>query len=462
MDEFKKLVEECKSLYETNKNASLKLYREKIFPQVKTIVETKAKKDRLIGKYSSLILTVGLTPEPLILTITALKPTKVYFLYTEKSEKFINQIVNECNLSPTQVKRDKVEKADASDVYEKIRKRWQDWKNQGGMAIDMTGGTKSMVTGCSVAAALLNIHLLYVDSVFGWLPRISKPGTEHIVLLSNPLDIFGDLEEEKAIDLFNSYDWPAAIGIIGRLISQVTDPRKFEVEKILCEAYGAWDRFEFEKALQSLKFGLSEIKRYRIKSDKIRQIQNHQEILEMLSKNQKKSFFLLLKDNLFAKTLMVDVYSNAERRASQGCYDDAIIRLYRVLELISQYRLAKYDINTSEVKVSDETTIQKFETLSERVYGTKRGLADKIALMDSWILLYAKGDVLLQGCSEQDLNTFKDALLPRNKLLIEHINSPGKKTEYKKFKKFVTSWLKKIVGDLETRMDKHKFLSLPL
>lgn len=464
-DSLETLIGTCERLnQEESIEEAKKYYENEVFPKVKELVRRQGQKDGLVGHYDNLMLTVGFSPEPLILTITALQPKRIFFLFTEKSEGFIDKVVEGCGLRFSQIERALIERADASDVYEKVKAQWEVWRNRGRVAIDMTGGTKPMVSGCGIAAALLGIDVLYVDSQFGWILGKSKPGTERIVRLSNPFDVFGEFEEKQGIELFNSHNYPVAAALLNRLCSKVSDPRRFEVEYILARGYGAWDSFQYKEAFERLSDVQKRLKRYRIFSSKISQLEKHIDVLKMLKRNGTRSHFELLKDKNFSETLMIDMFWNAERRAYQGRYDDGIVRLYRLLELISQARLAvKYNINTNDAEVSSQRVREDFTRLAEALYGYAKNLPKKIGLMDGWLLLFTMKDKVIGPLHNlPDLKKFMDKLLPRNELMIEHMNHPGKSVKYKEFRRSVLPWIKATVADFDARLKDQRFIDLPL
>jgi len=460
MADLSEFIKECEELEKKNKEEALKFYEDIIFPLVKQHVKEQVEADGLARKYQNLILTTGLSPEPLILSITAIQPKQILFLCTKESEKeYLDKIVKECALKASQWDKAVIERTDASDVYGAIRNQWKKWRENKKTAIDITGGTKPMVAGSGIAAAILWLDLIYVVSESMWILRKSKPGTERIIVLSNPFDVFGDMEEKKGVELFNSHNYSICLEVFNQLREKVSDPRRFEIIAILAEAYGAWDRFDYSKALTTLKSALGKIQQYRIESNHIYKIKKHIEILNILEKNQNESLFNLLKDKNFAENIMIDILCNADRRNRQGRYDDGIIRLYRVLELISQHRLALKGIDVSKVTIEDKKVHKDFEELCKYLYGAPKGIPEKIALMDGWILLKVMNDEMVR---EVDLKKFMEKLTPRNELLIEHKNTPGKNKQFKDFREFVLSWIKKMVIDSDEKINSHKFIQLPL
>ena len=206
MTKLEHLIKECETLEKENRQEAERYYQERIFPRVKEIVKERAVEDK-IGNYKGLILTTGFSPEPLIITITALAPEKVFFLYTKDSERYLNRIVEESSLLPAQIDRAVIGRSDGLDVYEKVKDKWAEWSFDR-IAIDITGGTKAMVGGLVAVAGvyLKNVDLLYMEAKFGWILSKPYPGRERIVRLSNPFDVFGDLEKNEGTELFKSFN----------------------------------------------------------------------------------------------------------------------------------------------------------------------------------------------------------------------------------------------------------------
>lgn len=456
MTELKDIIKECEALEKRNRQDAERYYQEKIFPRVKEIVKERAVEDE-IGNYRGLILTTGFSPEPLILTILALEPENVFFLYTKDSERYLNRIVEDSRLLPAQIDRALIKRSDGLDVYEKVKVKWAEWGFDR-IAIDATGGTKVMVSGAAVAGAFLkNVDLLYVDSKFGWILKKSYPGSEWIVRLGNPFDVFGDLEEKEGIELFSGYNYTACERVFGKLSGLSRDPRQFTYELILSQGYGAWDLFDFSKAYSKINEAIKTAKRYGVRYDG--KLAEQLEILKILRKSPGTNFFSLVKDNNFANHLVVDIFCNAERRFEQGRYDDAIIRLYRILELLAQHRLACKDIDTGNVSIEEPEVKAEFENITERIHGARRGISEKIGLMDAYILLFILKDELI---NEAAIIELKKRISVRNVLLIEHRDKLGTEKNYTKFRDYVKGWFYKAIEieNLDELIDSHRFAKL--
>ena len=89
-----------------------------------SLIETdykKRNKGKLFEKVDYLIMSVGMSYEPLVLNINLLKPGKILFLYTEKSEKTLDRIVRYCNLEACRYQKERVTETDPLTLYREIK-----------------------------------------------------------------------------------------------------------------------------------------------------------------------------------------------------------------------------------------------------------------------------------------------------------------------------------------------------
>lgn len=122
------------------------------------------------------------------------------------------------------------------------------------MAIDPTGGKKSMSASAALAGFLLGARIVYVDSSkYHPQDRIPIAGTEYPRVLHNPLDVFGDLEFDRIKQAYRNGNYNQALHMAESLSERLYEPREAEALTLLNRGYGAWDRFDFEKAVQTLR-----------------------------------------------------------------------------------------------------------------------------------------------------------------------------------------------------------------
>lgn len=460
LKEFERRVVELEA--QGRREEALRIYAERVFPEVRKRFVEQAH-DVLHGKkYQYLILTTGMTPEPLVLSLSAFKPRRAYFLYTGGSEKTIDQVAEACGLRIRDVERKRVSPSDARDVYKAVKDIVEELGGVAKLAIDITGGTKVMVGGCSMAAALLRADIFYVESEFGWCLGKSRPGSERLVKLENPYEVFGDLDMEIGVELFNKHAYTGARGAFNRLAKNGIDEPRSRTFCLLSEAYECWDRFNYREARSKMEDVLRRLKNTPLLAqEKVHALEAQASILDTLKRNQKENLSKLLRDEKFTAYLICDLYANALRREGQGRYDDGIIRLYRILELISQSRLARvHGIDAGSVKGVPPEAVERFAELNAELYEGRKGVPKKLALMDGWTLLLSLGDRESGIGSLEELKALKDIAQRRNLSMVEHSNETRDRKDFHEFVAFTLPFIRREIPDLEERLAGHRFIEL--
>ena len=474
--EFNELVKKWKKIgYNSpdEKKAASTFYDEHIFPFVKeTFVNSQ--KNRPNKKYDGLILPLGYSPEPLILSILAIKPARVGLLYTNETEKLLQRIQEETKLKLHHLDKRKIDGSSTLDVYKAIMELYEKWKRPTNVAVDITGGKKSMVGGAAMAGAVLGADIFYVDNT-KFTQGKPEPCSEYLSLLDNPYTVLGDLEVEKAKDLYDRHDYAGAQRIFDQLSKQVGNPDLiivYEAYGLLCATYEAWDNLDFENAINSI------IKLHgilgRISSEKLvylsvfqPRLLNHKTALECLQAiAQDEKLALCIPDGFHFAFML---YHSALRRENQGKLDMACLLLYRLLEWIGQHRLAQYGIDSSEPDYSKSgrdpgDLLEKYKTKRKGLYRKDKknieSLPSPSALIDGFLVLDALDDDIVDGLRWGALRGQVDM---RNKNIFAHGINKISQDNYDKFKATVDERFKKaqeIEGiDADTFNEQHKFIA---
>ena len=475
--EFQTRVAEWKNMDRTSTDAkreALIFYDKHIFPLVKKLFLSKPK-DRPQKEYEALILTVGLSPEPLILSILATKPKRVGLLYTPETEKFLPRIQKETALTLDQLDKRKIDGSNIIEMYEAIMGLYTDWGSPSNVAVDITGGKKSMVSGAAMAGAVLGADIYYVDTNhFNRELGKPEPGSEYLSLLDNPYTVLGDLEVEKAKDLYDRYDYAGAQRIFNQLNEQVGNPSQakvYEAYGLLCAAYEAGDNLDISSAKENLQQLLSILKQF-TSASRLVPLRNLEqplveqkmalECLENIFKNEQLA--LCLPDGFHFAFML---YHNALRREAQGKLDMACLILYRLLEWTEQHRLAKYGINTSNPDYSKDgieqnQLFERYRQKRKEVYGSAdmSTLPAPIALADGFLLLDALEDEIVEDLRWSAL---KGQVEIRNRSVYAHGMSKINPKSFKAFKPTVEKLFKKaqeLAGiNTDAFNTQHKFIT---
>ena len=453
---FNERITEWKNMDRTSRDASdtaLAFYDENVFPLVKE--KFLSKQENIPQKeYDALILTLGMSPEPLILSIIATKPTRVGLLYTEETQKFLERIQEETALPIHQLYKRKIDGSSTVDVYKAIMELYENWGHPMNIAVDITGGKKSMVGGAAMAGAVLGADIYYVDNTKFTQFGKPEPGTEYLSLLDNPYTVFGDLEVKKAKDLYDRHDYVGAQRIFKQLKEQVGEPNLatiYEAYGLLCTTYETWDNLDISSAKNNLHQLLNILSRF----SSLKGLEPFHNIGQTLVK-QKEALECL--DNIFKDEQLAFcipngfhfafmLYHNALRREAQGKLDMACLILYRLLEWIEQHRLAQYSITTSQPDYSNSgmeeaALLDRYKEKRKEVYKSANILAlpNPVALVDGFIVLGALGDGIVESLNWR---AFRGQVEMRNRSIYAHGMSKINEKSFKAFKSTVAERFKK-------------------
>lgn len=431
-----------------------RFYDEQVFPAVCAVVIPREQGNHP-DPYTHLILPVGLQPEPLILSILILRPQHVYFLYTTDSEKYLDRIFRDSGLTLSQVKSDLIDETNVPDIYRKVKETYERWGRPKRVAVDISGGKKSMTGGCALAGAMIGAHLFYMDSRFETRLRKPVPGTEHLAVLNNPYDVFGDLEFERAQALFAKLDFVSASALLSDLQRKTSTPEQYEARALLCQAYAAWDDWRIPEAAGYLGRTLDTIRRYqRLTSDtalvgQLPFLETQYQILLRLQKALELNLVdahqeaQLLTDPALYQPLVGTLRAGAVRQAKRGKLDVATLLWYRIIELLSQRRLSQYGLRTSAPDYSRASTSQEAllaryqQAYAENAGGKKNdtlqlptALPEDLALLDGYLMLKALGDPFVQNLH---IGKIRSSIQVRNRGIFAHGFKPLSEKDYTDF-----------------------------
>jgi CRISPR-associated protein (TIGR02710 family) len=307
--------------------------------------------------YTNLIISVGGTEAPIVKSIGEHKPKYICFLCSQKTVELIPNIrkmlVEQFGDDLPSFKDHKIILDDENDLihcYQKARECIAQLEVWGVAAadtvVDYTGGTKQM----SVALGLATVKEGYEFSYIGGDRRtkagvgIVLDGSEVVRSGINPWSLYAVDDKKLIAKYFNHYQFLAAKEICDTLANrQVLDDSLkgfFKIISQLCTIYDLWDKFQHLEALKQTKSALEQIKNYFAFN---RQVKYQQFVSDVEANFERLKG--LCPDSKPPKTpnrhLVIDLVANAERRATEGKYDDAVARLYRSLEMVAQVAITE-------------------------------------------------------------------------------------------------------------------------
>lgn len=195
------------------------------------------------------------------------------------------------------------------------------------IVVDYTGGTKSMSVGAALAALAGGVDLSLVTGERRDLIRVTS-GTER----ATPVGFRGVLARfalERAEEAWRRFAYADAVSLLEQAHRDLTlagegtkiaRELRGRIARLLAASrmFEAWDRFDHRQA------------RYTWRNERLVQLggmQAYGQALEVLDSPEREPLVLF------------DLWHNAERRAARMRFDDALARLYRLVEWTAQFLL---------------------------------------------------------------------------------------------------------------------------
>jgi CRISPR-associated protein (TIGR02710 family) len=302
-----------------------------------------------------LLVSLGGSPEPVVNCIASLRPDRVVFLCSEGSRSQVDTVLASVPLPNFDAERDvevlqqrfsrrqgeevvsEIDHLDlvysrAADLLMRLRR-----ENPGSnLTVDYTGGTKTMAAGLALAAIDAEAVQVRVTT------SPERPKGENTVSgPSVPVTVAkADIQARRLLDLelpplLRRYDYQAARLAVSRVreLLDRTDASSrllLRLEKLL-DGLDGWDRFDHAQAFAQIESvgDAALAKRFLLP---LRRIQAGCKLVEAegIATPMAGSHGL---------EAVEDLLLNADRRASQDRWDDAVGRLYRAAELTAQILL---------------------------------------------------------------------------------------------------------------------------
>lgn len=407
-----------------------------------------------------LILTVGGSDAPITGCIKNYRPDRVIFLCTEDEDgnkgsrgmvdggaivstgkeckkcKFRDveqreNIVDQCNLSADDYEIHSAPHDDPNKSFEVALGLIKRFLSEGHeVIVDYTGGTKSMSVGLAVAAMEFpQCNLSVVKGKRQDLVKV-RDGMERVSRLPS-YTVFVQRQERLCRELIREWNYTAAVQILEEMSGAgfVDNEKEFERLLILCRGFASWDNFDYHGAVGKIEVYKEDplIAGY---NSTLKQICSVLDWYRDWSPGNKKAPPVFM--------LVYDIFLNAERRAHQGNYDDAVSRIYRAVEMYGQFclrtgvpQLASEDIDISLLPEQHREYYEKKRNNNGKV---------QIGLMDDYNLLALVGHPVKPIC-ESWREKIKCILFKRNNSFLAHGMEPVSRKDFLETKKTVWGFI---------------------
>ena len=277
--------------------------------------------------------------------IDVFRPDKLVLFYTEGTKEMVELIKSKTNMEIEEVKLENPD--DFNSCFETMFYTMKKYAHKE-LLVNYTFGTKTMSSAMASCGVLFDAKLVLI----GGERRggIVVSGLEK-VLYMEPYRLKDKIILERVMYFFNNYNFSASI-------SEANDLKAYEHKKDLIDfilAYREWDLFRHESAFEKLKSSWKSIDFVDVE-----QVKKNLEFLGRLTSKLKTD------DVDTRKMILLDLMENARRRIEIGYYDDAVARLYRAAELVSQI-LLKVEGYDDPIVLSKDELSKKYEPYAEKI-----------------------------------------------------------------------------------------------
>jgi len=361
----------------------------------------------------------------ILFSIKMQNPNVVVFIVTNESIKTFDELLVQLKESQLEIINEECKEVnDIEIIYKNFSAIIQKYLNKGfvkeNIVVDYTSGTKAMsaaIVAVAIAKGLENFS--YVSGERDESGRVIS-GTERPnsfpvkrIVTENYLRLF--------IVFFNNNQFDLALNILAQLKEVHPDfNEKISLYKSLANSFSFWEKFNFIESFNVLDSIDLELRRkYGFKS-KIESLK------VMLHK---------LKDEKPNIEKVNELVRNAERRAKEGKYDDAVARLYRAIEMIGQVEFFReFGLETKSAAPKDFPKELKDYLITKHRCKDDEQL--RFGLRETYSLLEKKGNSLGKKYFENEKN-FEHHLEKRNHSILAHGNNPLNEKSFLEFYEIV-------------------------
>ncbi len=380
-----------------------------------------------------LISVLGLSWQPVALMAAWCQPEHCLILGTSdsflqpkgSSEKPLERISRLAQLPLSNIEWHEVDDNEEWEIYRAVKEFLRKYRvGPREAALDITGGKKSMSSSAALAGFLTGCPIVYVDYA-EYVERIPLAGTEFPRLLSNPLEIFGDVEMENIKSAFSRGDFGEAERRSSELAGRLYSPRKAELFARLSRAYGEWSGFRFSSAASAMNEARATLQQFK-----------HQQrwdwALSLTDTLEKHEALLLQMDALSEKPasvedaicIILNHLASAKRVWQEGRLSIAILLLYSTLEkyfdLLLWVKFGLDDDSPNYGLIKDKLDLEQFHELGSEIFKgsyERREPAGKLMLGNSMHLV---ATLLPSVLPLELLKGVQGFLQARNKCEFEH------------------------------------------
>jgi CRISPR-associated protein (TIGR02710 family) len=389
-----------------------------------------------------LVSTTGHSPRLAILAYLVLEPKRLVVIPSHDNGETVNTILQyvyqDGRLTLFDAFYRECSPTDPVQIYEVVRGvLTENQRHTGGAGgetiIDITAGRKVMGASAALAAWQLDVKLCYLDG--DYVDGRAIPGSDRVLLLDNPSELFGETAMTAARQAFTSGAFEAAQDRFEELAGRLAQPALARFMSALSALYRDWCNVDMDalpSAVERVNQTVGPARR-ELPPETVHAVYTQLGYLQLLVDGDRAALFLCF-------SLLSDHY----RRV--GRHDFAALFSYRVLEACFTARLAdlhsafdgqKYTYANYEKKIELRAAFRRLldevdnfkKSAQEELDGSMRStqkareLPNRPEVFGGAALLSAMGDPVAREAglsTATQLHAFQGLTEARNKSVLAH------------------------------------------
>jgi hypothetical protein len=383
--------------------------------------------DRPRSPVDLLISLCGYTPTPTILTHALVQPRRMVLIVSKDAQDSIDVIHNQIAqpagpLRPRDIAHHPCDPTDPLDIYRIIKAELGQFDSGPGRRpyaiIDITGGRKVMSAAAAMAAWQLKLDLSYMEGDYDPDSRHTRPGTDRMLILSDPNMLFGEQEMARALEMFRAGAFESAHRRYDEMCDSIEVPGHARFMRALSELYRAWCDLD----LSALSTAAGTMR----------------PLLDQARRELSAAHLAILKDQLnFVRRLgagdhdakLLWFYVLGQHYQRLGRHDFAALLFYRTIEGSLTERLKQRYPRLSPDRFEwaslddPHGARQRYAALNRGLGGQGAAAPSRLTLMNSALVLAAENDELTLRCGLTDvhsLSRLRDLTRMRNTSVLAH------------------------------------------
>lgn len=374
-----------------------------------------------------LISLCGFTPLPTILAHQLLRPQRMILIVSKDARASIDAIYDRVTrpvgpLRPQDIEHYSCDPIDPMEIYRIVKLELDRLDSMTGgrpyAIIDITGGRKVMSAAAAMVAWQLKLDLSYMEGDYDPDTRQTTPGSDRMIVLSDPNTLFGEQELARALELFRAGAFEAARRRYDEICDSIQVPGRARFMRALSEMYRAWcdlDLRALPEAAQAVRGVLGQARRD-LTAAQLAVLMEQLDFVQRLidgDRNAKLVCFYVLGLH----------YQELDR------HDFAAMLFYRTIEGCLTARLTQRypGLNPDRFDwalLDDPSGARQRYAVLTRALG-RRGAPtpNRLAMMTTAVLLAAESDDLVTRCGlaqVQGLTQLQELARNRNKSVLAH------------------------------------------